>query len=52
MLGLLIVSHLDDKMKNHLVDNLTRNRNDESFNMIHHNAREQYYNFLLKEISK
>lgn len=52
MLGMHIISHLDDKMKKHLVDCLTTNKNDESFDMIHHPAKEQYYNFLLAEVSK
>ncbi len=50
MLGLHIISHLDDRMKTHLINCLTENKNDESFDMIHHPAKEQYYNFLLKEI--
>jgi len=52
MLGKHIICHLDDTMKKHLVDNLIKNKNGESFNMIHHDAREQYYNFLLQEISR
>lgn len=52
MLGKQIICHLDDTMKKHLIDNLIKNKNGESINMIHHDAREQYYNFLLQEISK
>lgn len=52
MLGKHIICHLDDTMKTHLIDNLIKNKKGESYNMIHHHARQQYYNFLLDEISK
>ncbi len=50
MLGLNVVSYLEDSLNEHIVNSMNENKTDDALNMFKSFSCEQYYNFLLNEL--